>query len=142
MRLWYFSLSVKSFFKHASTAIQWSQLSVFGRTLRLLLLRLLEGRMWDLIVSVLDYCLLFYFQYFMCANSEGSGETARKRRLARAFACRLCDKYLNFMSWLKRNSFLNCKSINKGNLSHLMTKPTKWHARSAKFQISLGICPV
>ena len=27
-------------------------------------------------------------------------------------------------------------------LSHLMTKPTKWHMRSAKAQISLGIRPV
>ena len=36
----------------------------------------------------------------MCANSEGSGETARMRRLACAFAGRLCDKYHNLMSWL------------------------------------------
>ena len=42
-------------------------------------------------------CLLLYF---LCANSEGSGETAWMRRLARAFACRLCDKYHNLMSWL------------------------------------------
>ena len=35
----------------------------------------------------------------MCANSEGSGETARMRRLAWAFAGRLCDKYHNLMSW-------------------------------------------
>ena len=27
------------------------------------------------------------------------------------------------------------------NLSRLMTKPTKWHVRPAKIQISLGICP-
>ena len=27
-------------------------------------------------------------------------------------------------------------------LSHLMTKPIKWHVRQAKTQISLGICPV
>ena len=27
-------------------------------------------------------------------------------------------------------------------LSRLMTKPTKWHMRPAKTQISLGICPV
>ena len=32
----------------------------------------------------------------MCANSEGSDETARMRRLAWAFAGRLCDKYHNF----------------------------------------------
>ena len=54
---------------------------IFGRTLRLL-------------------------PYFMCANSKGSGETARMRRLAWAFAGRLCDKYHNLMSWLK--SFYNC----------------------------------
>ena len=30
--------------------------------------------------------------YFLCANSEGSGETARKRRLPGAFAGRLCGK--------------------------------------------------
>ena len=36
----------------------------------------------------------------MCANSEDSGETARMRRLAWAFAGRLCDKYHNLMSWL------------------------------------------
>ena len=49
---------------------------IFGRTLRLL-------------------------PYFMCANSEDSDGTARMRRLARAFAGRLCDKYHNLMSWLK-----------------------------------------
>ena len=49
---------------------------IFGRTLRLL-------------------------SYFMCANSEGSDETERIRRLASAFAGRLCDKYHNLMSWLK-----------------------------------------
>ena len=27
-------------------------------------------------------------------------------------------------------------------LSHLLTKPTNWHMRPAKTQISLGICPV
>ena len=27
-------------------------------------------------------------------------------------------------------------------MSHLMTKPTKWHVRPAKTRISLGICPV
>ena len=32
--------------------------------------------------------------------------------------------------------------IKLGNLSHLMTKPTKWHVRQAKTQISLGIRPV
>ena len=39
-------------------------------------------------------------RYFMRANSKGSGETARMRRLAWAFAGHLCDKYHNLMSWL------------------------------------------
>ena len=42
-------------------------------------------------------CLIFgrilrLLPYFMYANSEGSGETAQMRRLAWAFADRLCDK--------------------------------------------------
>ena len=41
--------------------------------------------------------------FFLCVNSEGSGETARMRRLAWTFAGRLCDKYHNLMSWLKCN---------------------------------------
>ena len=42
----------------------------------------------------------FVYFHTSCANSEGSGETARMRRLARAFAGRLCDKYHNLLSWL------------------------------------------
>ena len=50
-------------------------------------------------------CLMFgrtlrLLSYFMCANSEGSGETARIRRLARAFDGCLCDKYHYLMRWL------------------------------------------
>ena len=37
----------------------------------------------------------------MCANSDGSGETAWMGRLAWAFAGHLSDKYHNLMSWLK-----------------------------------------
>ena len=36
----------------------------------------------------------------MCANSEGSGVTARMRSLVCAFVGRLCDKYHNLVSWL------------------------------------------
>ena len=74
IRLWYFSSSVNSFYAHAQP---WSgaRSLIYGWTLRLL-------------------------PYFMCANSEGSGETVWIRRLARAFAGRLCDKYHNLMSWL------------------------------------------
>ena len=46
----------------------------------------------------------FIFPYSMCANSEGSGDTARMRRLASAFADRLCDKYPNLMGWPKSQS--------------------------------------
>ena len=43
--------------------------------------------------------------YFMFANIEGSGETARMRRLTWAFAGHICDKYHNLMSWLKWANF-------------------------------------
>ena len=50
----------------------------------------------------LDVCFFCWtlrlFSYFMCANIEGSGVTARMRRLAWAVAGRLCDKYHNLMS--------------------------------------------
>ena len=39
--------------------------------------------------------------FFMCVNSEGSGETVWMRSLAWALTIRLCDKYHNLMSWLK-----------------------------------------
>ena len=45
--------------------------------------------------------ILRLLPYVICANSEGSGETARMRRFAWAFAGRICDKYHNLMSWLK-----------------------------------------
>ena len=43
--------------------------------------------------------------YFVCASSEGSGNTARMLRLVRASAARICDKYecvwmcFFFQSW-------------------------------------------
>ena len=39
-------------------------------------------------------------------------------------------------------SFLIFNNPCKEQLSHLVTRPTKWHVRPAKTQISLGICPV
>ena len=38
--------------------------------------------------------------------------------------------------------FWECWICKGWNLSPLMTKPTKWHVRPVKTQISLGICPV
>ena len=52
-------------------------------------------------LDVWFFCLTFrLLPYFMCANSAGSDEAARARRLAWAFACRLYDKCHNLMSWL------------------------------------------
>ena len=75
MRLWHLSPSVNSIFKQACAAIHWATRLIFGQALRLL-------------------------PYFMCANSEGSGETAWMHSLAWAFAVCLCDKYHKLMSWL------------------------------------------
>ena len=62
---------------------------------------------------------LILLPYFMCANSEGSGETARMRRLAWAFAGRLYDKYHNLMSWLNwcsdRRQFNKQLSLSKSH---------------------------
>ena len=64
-------------------------------------------------------CLILVgpFVYFMCASSEGSGKTARKRRLAWAFAGRLCDKYHNLMSWLIWNCLRGPSGYN-----HILSK--------------------
>ena len=74
----------------------------------------------------------------MCANSEGSGETARMRRLAWAFAGRPCDKYHNLMSWLKqasikRDDYNNTKLI--CNLLVLHTGDNDSHRRPREKEI-------
>ena len=75
MRFWYFSSSLtRSSIVHAQPS-SGARCPIFSRTLRLL-------------------------PYFVCANSKGSGETARMRWLASVFAGRLCDKYHNLKSWL------------------------------------------
>ena len=76
MVLWHFSSSVNWFFKHACAASSRARCLIFG---------------WAV-------CLL---SYLMLANSEGSGETVRMRRLAWDFAGRLCDTYHNIMRWLQ-----------------------------------------
>ena len=43
------------------------------------------------------------------------------------------------------HSLLEARASNyswKKEMSHLMTKPSKWHVHPAKTQINLGICPV
>ena len=66
----------------------------------------------------------------MCANSEGSVETARMLRLAWAFAHRLCDKYHNLMSW-----FLYCSMISFQNAT-----VTFYQLFRKKNRISLFFC--
>ena len=87
----------------------------------------------------------------MCANSEGSGETVRMRRLAWAFAGRLCDKYHNLMSWL----ILNNESAARQNKQNYLWAQRRlrpaWASshslirvflqRTAKTLIGLGCCP-
>ena len=51
--------------------------------------------------------------YFMCANSEGSGETVRMHGLAWAFAVRLCYKYHNLMSWLDYADYFDVSTFPK-----------------------------
>ena len=65
--------------------------------------RILQTRMGIHPVGIDVWFLVGPFVYFMWANSEGSGETARMRRFAWAFAGRLCDKYHNLMSWPNYN---------------------------------------
>ena len=50
--------------------------------------------------------------YFKCVNSEGSGETARMRRLAWAFAGRPCDNYSHELAHLSAFSKAAVKRCN------------------------------
>ena len=45
------------------------------------------GKVWRLIVSILDLCLLFYFYSVEIWNNIGAGHTMRMRRLICAFFC-------------------------------------------------------
>ena len=65
-------------------------------------------------------CLMFgltlrLLLYFMCANSEHSGETAQMHRLAWALAGRLCDKYHNLICWLIW-CILKCFNLKQSNV--------------------------
>ena len=78
-------------------------------------------------------CLIFsrilcLLPYFMCANSEGFGETAWMRWLAGAFTGRLCDKYHNLMSWLKLLQKSNSSLLMKQISSHQIM----WHLAKQK----------
>ena len=65
--------------------------------------------------------------YFICANSEGSGETARMCMLAWVFAGRLCDKYHNLKSWLivtffgQLQQFFGCPNLSDFTVDLMIT---------------------
>ena len=61
--------------------------------------------------------------YYMCANSEGSGETAHPR----VFADHLCDKYHNLMSWLSYHLLMTLKLPLPGK--HMQTSSVPMHLR-------------
>ena len=64
----------------------------------------------------------FVYFHTLCANSKGSGETAWMRRLAWAFAGRLCDKYHNIMSWLFKHAIV--LNVTSKVLPYNCLKPT------------------
>ena len=75
------------------------------------------------------WCLIFgqticLLPYFMCANSEGSGETVWMSRHAWAFAGHLCDKYHNLMSWL---NYGYCLLLSRAN--NIVNSPPWQHLK-------------
>ena len=48
---------------------------------------------------------------FVRVSSEGSGETVQTRRIARAFAARICDEYQNIMKLSTYSITLKMKII-------------------------------
>ena len=66
----------------------------------------------------------------MCANSEGSGETARnaQARLSHRWDSRLCDKSQNLLSWLKFHS--NQDSPKTGDHGYVGPLPVSMFLRS------------
>ena len=72
--------------------------------------------MWDLIVSVPDHCLSFFCAGFVSSSIVVISLGDERELMSVLFVC--------------------------PHLIRLTTKPTKWHVRPAKIQISLGIRPV
>ena len=96
----------------------------------------------------------------MCANSEGSVETARMRSLDWAFAVRLCDKYHFLTSWLfwcyliRHSNNLKYLLLTFDNLSQILHELHEWsfftiyehlgnfHSREAPNRIPSASCCV
>ena len=67
------------------------------------------------------YCKIWNKADYRCVQSKSNTESLS-----------------NSVVWILAKLTLSCKN----HLSRLMIKPTKWHVRAAKTQISLGIYPV
>ena len=97
MRLWYFPSSVNSFLNAHARPSSGARCLMFG-----------------------------LLPQFMCANRQGSGETARdaQARLSHRWDSRLCDKYQNLLSWLKFHS--NQDSLKMEDHSYVGPSPNKY----------------
>ena len=77
----------------------------------------------------------------LCKTSElGRLELNRTFLIKSIFFNKKLIKY--FYAYPSLNTIIEGRVWEKKNPSRLMTKPTKWHVRPAKTQISLGIRPV
>ena len=108
MRLWYFSYSVISFFKHVCAAVQWARCLIFERTLRLLqyfMCEVLYISYYKHLPAITDRnaqfaygCIFFFFFFFFCSRMQ---ITPLPPTIA--FTCPnnlfLCRKQTNKQSW-------------------------------------------
>ena len=73
------------------------------------------------------------------ANSKCTGELVYLHSLARTFT--VLSVYSSGGNFSQRTRSLALLSGSTWKMSCIVTKPTKWHVRPVKTQISLGICP-
>ena len=97
----------------------------------------LMGRKQDKnVIQIVNFCLKH-----SCTSFDKNTYFIQKRTYHVAFNWRKilrCQMVLG----LAIKTWLGFWRKKHGYLSHSTTKPTKWHGRPAKTQISLGICPV
>ena len=80
---------------------------------------------------------MFFFHGGWCINRFCHGAACFVSRKSQEIE----HPSLSLTSWRGRISIRGCL-VSKYHLSRIVTKPTKWHVRPAKTQISLGIRPV
>ena len=98
-----------------------------------------------------NLCLPYYWQPWQYHGHKNIDliyhgqfvELAFRRLLSWKYFSVFLASFSGYAVW-KSIQFFNCPDKTKipNHLSRLMTKPTKWHVRPAKTQISLGIHPV